>query len=481
VIGRNVLPLLAFAVAGCGTTTEKGGDHVPTDKTYALESLPEGATPATIVAKEYRSKAVARFVHVSEVYRVCVPRVQFAQDGLIQLQEYLRQRGTSANQHGLELLTNHAFATLQKYDRSKARFSARVSVNVQWSDGGGCDLIVEKVAASDFPFNHADFVDHTRVLLQAGQIVTNKGLATQIPVGFVRKTTSADELLQMQKLIASYLGYGDSKNSESFLYHSVSPFSARTWNVVDNKGEILPGDDAVKIYGYAGAWFDVLKPADLDRFHYYSDAIAPGVAATDSLLNIASVGTPPTFKALPGNRYLEGARKVNGALQVCFQDDSGNNISNGMVTSWLSFMDVANAAGIHGQLAQVDATFAAKVDIVETGCQLWVAFRTDAQYPFTSVLANGLYAHEGRVATANGAPTVIPVLYINTSNLSLTVEPGQFGSARHVATVLQHEYAHFLGFRHSTNQLSLQAAAGSGTTWTDSDQVMFKEFLAYWR
>ena len=89
-------------VSACGTsTTEKGGDHVPTDKTYNVSDLPNGSETRTIVPKEYDSELLARFVHIAETYRVCLARDKFSDADLVSFQTFVSNNASGINQYGL--------------------------------------------------------------------------------------------------------------------------------------------------------------------------------------------------------------------------------------------------------------------------------------------------------------------------------------------------------------------------------------------
>jgi hypothetical protein len=474
---------LSFAVVllhagGCGGT-EKGGDHVPTDKSYAVSELPLGSTSRTIVPVEYDTNVLGRFVHVAERYRLCLMTGQFTEADLTDLQSSISRRIGAINQYGIEGLINYTFANLQKFDGNKPRFSQRVALQVVWNDGGACDLVVGKSTAADFPFTSADFSGRTRALFLAGQLVAASGADNAVPVGFLLASSTADQRIQFQKLTASYLGFAESQTTASYLHPDASALTASTWNVVDSDNNLALGDDSLKIYSFAAAWYEVLKPTDLDRFHYYEDSFAPGAVAVDPLLSLSGLATPPVFQDLPGNRYLEGARKLSGPVSVCYRDDSDQGITVDMVTAWTGFFSADDAGGVHGKLKGMDADFTGSAKLATTGCQLVFAFRTESQYPFSSVKANGLYAHEGRVAGPDNVATTVPVIYVNTSNLSLSTDATLMTSARHVSSVLQHEYAHFLGFRHSSERGSLHAPAGTGSMWTEGDKAIFIEYLKH--
>lgn len=464
---------------GCGG--EKGGDHVPTDKTYPVAVIPVGASSRTITPREYETNVLGRFVHIAENYRLCLIKEQFTETELTGLQAYLSGKSAGINQYGLESLINQTFATLQSYDSNKPRFSTRTSLQVVWNDGGACDFLAGKLASTDFPFNHADFSGRKRVLFDAGQLTVEGGGSNAIPVGYLIAGSSADDRVQFQKLVASYLGFAESQSSTSYIHPEVTSASASSWNVVDSSNQILAGDDSLKIYSFAAAWYDIVKPTDLDRFHYYEDLFSPGAVATDPLLTISSAGTVPTFLDLPGNRYLNGARKMTGPLTVCFKDDADLGITAEMVTTWMSFASVKSADGLHGKLNVMDPAFSFDAAVSGTGCQLWIAFRNESQYPFAATKANGLYAQEGRVAGANNIASTVPVIYVNAANLSVSVDPILMTAARHVSSVMQHEYAHFLGFKHSAERSSLHAPAGTGTVWTEGDKAIFAEYLKFYK
>lgn len=464
---------------GCGG--EKGGDHVPTDKTYNIAAVPLGASSRTIVPREFETNVLGRFVHVAENYRLCLIREQFTEVELGALQAYLSGRSGGINQYGLESLINQTFATLQSFDSNKPRFSSRVALLVVWNDGGACDFIAGKRSTTDFPFNDPDFSGRRRVLFDAGRLTAADRSTNVIPVGYWVAGASADDRVQFQKLVASYLGFAESQTASSYIHPDVTSAAASSWHVVDSAGQLLAGDDSLKIYSFAAAWYDIVRPADLDRFHYYEDSFAPGAVASDPLLSVPSAGQTPSFLDLPGNRYLYGARKLTGPVTVCFKDESDLGITPAMVTSWMSFATAQNTEGLHGRLNAIDDEFSFEAVVGSAGCQLWLAFRTEAQYPFATLKANGIYAKEGRVAGANNIVSTIPVIYVNTTNLSVSEDPVLMTAPRHVSSVMQHEYAHFLGFRHSSDQGSLHAPAGNGTGWVEGDEAIFAEYIKYYK
>jgi hypothetical protein len=463
----------------CGST-QKGGDHVPTDKTYSVIDLPKGSEARTIVPKEYDSELLARFVHIAENYRVCLVRDKFSDAELAGFQTFLSNNTSGINQYGLEGMINYSFASLQSFDAKKDRFSSRVSIQLVWNDTGSCDLVIDTADAVSFPFNISDFSGKNRVLFGSGQIVTLNFRSSIIPVGYFTRSTIQDDTIHLQKLIASYLGFADAIDKSSYIANGADAASASTWNLVNSGNQILVGDDSLRIYTYAAAWQDILRPRDLDRYHYYGDQLGKGNTVTDPLLTIESVGTVPAFQDLPGNRYLVGARKLQSSVAICFKDDSGLSITKELVSSWTEFTKFSDPYGIHGKLKTANSKFNIEGSVVETGCQLMISFRNESQYPFATNKANGFYAHEGTVKAGDGTASILPIIYVNASNLSLTPEAEGSGVARHIGTVIQHEYAHFLGFRHSDNNSSLQSPAGGGTAWVTTDDAFFSEYLKYW-
>jgi hypothetical protein len=468
-----------FLASACGST-QKGGDHVPTDKTYNVIDLPKGSETRTIVPKEYDSELLARFVHIAENYRVCLVRDKFLDAELADFQAFLSNNTSGINQYGLEGMINYSFASLQSFDAKKDRFSSRVSIQLVWNDTGTCDLVIDTADAVSFPFNSSDFIGKNRVLFGSGQLVTLNFRSSMIPVGYFTRSTIQDDTIHLQKLISSYLGLADSIEKSSYIANDADAASATTWNLVNSASQILVGDDSLRIYTYAAAWQDILRPRDLDRFHYYGDQLGKGNTAADPLLAIASVGVVPEFQDLPGNRHLVGARKLRSSVAICFKDDSGLSITQELVSSWTKFTKFSDPDGIHGKLKAANANFNVEASVAETGCQLMISFRNESQYPFASNKANGFYAHEGTVKAGDGTVSKLPVIYVNAANLSLTPIADGSGVARHVSTVIQHEYAHFLGFRHSENNSSLQSTAGSGTAWVTADDTFFSEYLKYW-
>lgn len=469
---------------GCGTSTEKGGDHVPTDKAYPASELPGGVLPSgsmlqTIVPKEYDSNVLGRFVHVAEDYRVCLMRDQYAAAELAEIQSFISNDSGSINQYGLEGIINYTFETLKWFDSGKGSFSSRVSLQLVWNDEGQCDVVLGKVAMTEFPFRHPDFAGRRRVILHNGQIRDDFGNSNAVPVGWIAASDVTDEKIQLQKLVSSYLGFAESKTRSSYLHANVSVETSDTWNLVDGNSNIKPGDDSLKIYSFAVAWYDILKPQDLDRFHYYQDSFSKGAVATDPLLILANVATPPSFIDLPGNRYLEGARKLSGSLGVCFKDDSESGITASMVTAWTGFFSLEDVSGIHGKLKELNPSYSGSAVLGVSNCQLHIAFRRNDQYPFNSMSAYGAYAHEGRVAAADSLVSAIPVIYVNVTDLDLSTQGQQTAAKRHVSQVLQHEYAHFLGLKYSSDRASMLSPAGSGVSWTSDDQVRMSEYLKH--
>jgi len=472
--------IVLFLTGSCGSTTEKGGDHVPTDKTYSVLDLPKGSEFRTIVPTEYNTNLLARFVHIAETYRICFDKDQFVEGDIESFQNFVSNRSSAVNQYGIEGIINYTFATLQAFDPEKALFSSRVSIQLIWSDTSSCDFVIQFADQTSFPFNTTDFSGKKRVLLGAGQLITPSQQSSKIPVGYFVRSTNSDDLVHMQKLIASYLGFTDSSNESSYLFSKSDASTAETWNVVNANDQILVGDDSLRIYTFAAAWQNVLKPQDLDRFHYYDDVFGKGNVAIDPLLSIESIAEVPTFLDLPGNKFLIGARRLQDNLNVCFANDSGLVITKELVMDWTRFMTVTDSAGVHGKLHAIEPTFTPVGTVVTSNCQLFISFRNESQYPFVSSKANGFYAHEGTVKISDGTLTKIPVIYVNASNLSLSVLPDPTMAARHVSTVLQHEYAHFLGFRHSQQAASLQSPAGNGSGWVSADDGFFQEYLRYW-
>lgn len=99
------------------------------------------------------------------------------------------------------------------------------------------------------------------------------------------------------------------------------------------------------------------------------------------------------------------------------------------------------------------------------GCQLLVLVRNQTQFPFAGRELNGLFSREGHVATAGGQALPLPLIYLNASTLSLGSHLEGDPAAKPMLTVFRHEFAHFLGFRHSTARASLLFPAGTNETW----------------
>lgn len=484
----TVMAACAAMLTGC--SNQKGGDHVPELETYLVAALPDVAFQDGLTAKEVSAQYFRRFVHISESYTICLPNDSFTGDEIGALESAFKSKdAASINKSGLEIVINRALATVTKYNSQRAKFSSRIELKVTDATEAGCHAVLRRAKGSEFPFQQDLLKEHSFAVFYAGQLATSDKRSNKIPVIYINSDRSAgDQILAMKQSTGVFLGLGSSSDAASLLNTDVSNSeTSLTYGLENGAGETNVSDDAAIIYGFALMYQDVLKPADLSTFQYYADDVAPGTSEKDSDLIIPTASAPIAYTKIPGSRYIEGVRAVTTQIQVCVQNLSSASIATNWWTSYIDFASIASESRVNGglffQLHSRKASFAPSVQIVTSGCNVLVVAKNASQYPFATNAYNGLYAPEGRLRDSSGASVTIPVIYLNATNLTLDPQSADVNQGRYMGDVLQHEFAHLLGFRHSTSKSSILAPSGDNRTWDMSggDADMMQSFIAQWQ
>lgn len=493
---RLKLPILSFVttlmtalfVGSC--SNQKGGDHVPELETYLVSSLPSPAFEPGLTAKEVSAQYFRRFVHISETYQICLPLDSFTTTEIQSLETKLNSKDTtSINKSGLETVINRVLATVSKYNSQRAKFSSRMDLRITDAVEGGCHVIFRRAGASEFPFNHSTYTQGNFALLYAGQLKTSDDRINKIPVIYLNSDLSAEEqTLAMRQSIGAFLGLGSSGESLSALNTNNKDSSALTYLLENTAGETNSNDDAAILYGFGLMYQDVLKPADLSSFQHYVDHISPGAIEDDKDIALPAGSAAVPYNDVQGSRYLEGVRKISGQVTICPRNLSNKSIADSYWSqeSYLDFTSVTseprNNAGLFYQLHAKNRTFAPTIQIASTGCQLLIVVKNQNQYPFAGNSYNGLFAHEGQIRGSDGVVLTIPVIYLNASNLTLEPENAATAQGRYIGDVLQHEFSHFLGLRHSTSSASILAPSGYNRSWDmqNGDGDILQAYLDRW-
>jgi hypothetical protein len=89
-----------------------------------------------------------------------------------------------------------------------------------------------------------------------------------------------------------------------------------------------------------------------------------------------------------------------------------------------------------------------------------------------------MYAGAGSVRDKEGRSAALPIIWLNASNLVFKRDEAKVDQTKKFAgDVLQHEFAHWLGLKHSQNADSILSPAGYNSGWTTSDLVVLKKWL----
>ena len=493
---QHPLPGILFAVlliaqlfAGC--SNQKGGDHVPELETYSVPSLPSAAFQAGLTAREVSAQYFRRFVHISETYNICLPLDAFGTAEIQSLETAFKSKdAASINKSGLETVINRVLATVSKYNSQRSKFSSRIDIRVTDATEGGCHTILRKSSASDFPGGGNALEQRRFIIYYAGQLKTSDDRVNKIPVIYLNKDLSSDDqLLAMKQSVGAFIGLGSSGESQSLLNtDAAGSTSSLTYLLENSSGATNTNDDAAILYGFGLMYQDVLKPADLSSFQYYVDHLAPGAVEDDKDITQPSGSTNIAYTDVQGSRYIEGVRKVSTQITVCPLNLSNKSISDSWwsQSNYLDFTTNASeprtSGGLFYQLHSKNATFAPAIQIASTNCNMLVVVKNQSQYPFANNTYNGLFVHEGQIRGNDGVVFSIPVIYLNASNLTLEPQNAATAQGRYIGDVLQHEFAHFLGFRHSTSSTSILAPSGYNRTWDmqNGDGDIMQAFLDRW-
>lgn len=477
---------LAFGSVSCiqSCTADKGGDHVPTGEIYSVPALPSSSDGVALTEKEGGSRYAQKVVRVSDSYALCLHTDGFTDAEAKDLDEALKTKGENLNHSGLEFVLNHALATIGRWFPGRGSFSSRTEFSIFREDGGNCHAIFLKATSSEFPFNESPFQNRHWVLLASGQLKDRQTRVNTVPVIYLRRDASEKSMQTIfVQATAAFVGLGDSRMDESLLNPELHPTEDLSFRIEKSNGQTILDDDAAIVYQFAGVYQDVLNPKDLGGLQHFSDRIAPGMVSTDPDLKLDGSTENLPFLDVFDSRYLRGVRTIPTEVRVCMQNVSDVVINDAWRESYLEFADSSRElrknGGLFFQLHSLDESFYAKAVVVTDRCHVLVLFKNKTQYPFNSQPAVGLYAHEGSVKDASGNLTKIPVIYMNASQIEPDPAAAISLQRRVVSDVIQHEFAHFMGFQHSKSSSSILSAIGESRTWDVSgdDTKMFKDYL----
>lgn len=479
----------ALLLASC--SNQKGGDHVPELETYMVSSLPSAAFQAGISAKEVSAQYFRRFVHISETYHVCLPLDAFSSVEIQSLETSVKSKDSSdINKSGLETVINRVLATVSTYNSQRSKFSSRIDIRVTDATEGGCHTILRKSNSSEFPFNANAFTASRFAVFYAGQLKTSDDRVNKIPVIYLNKDLSGeDQMLAMKQSIGVFMGLGPSGEPLSLLNtENTENSSSRTYLLENTAGATNSNDDAAILYGFGLMYQDALKPTDLSTFQHYVDHLAPGAIEDDKDLVLPAGSAAISYTEVPGSRYIEGVRNISSQITVCPRNLSSKSITDSWwsQSSYLDFTSTTSEprtnGGLFYQLHAKKSAFVPTVQIASTNCNLLVVVKNQTQFPFANSTYNGLFVHEGHIRGSDGTILTIPVIYLNASNLTLEPENAATAQGRYIGDVLQHEFAHFLGFRHSTSSSSVLAPSGYNRTWDmeHGDGDIMQSYLDHW-
>jgi len=478
--------LAVVLLFSCGPKKEEadsGGDHAPEDKVYDLAAQPPGATATGIAAQEVRAPFLRRFLEFADHYHVCLDHTAFDDTTLAAVQSLVQVRNGAPAGFGIEGIVNYVLATVDHFRPGTKPASSRVEIDVVWPDAGICDLVVTRVPGTQFPFAGSDFSGLDKVLFWGNHLRSATGTLNHIPVAFVDQALTGPDLpVAVQYLVGWYLGMAQSKIPASNLSATTSAETpGRGWQIADAAGTLRTDDDAQILYGFALVYRDVLKVADLDTLHNFQDQLLPSDQDQDTDLDMPANGANLTFAPALGNVYVNGARLIGNSVKVCVENVSGTAIDDTRLAAYFAFVAPDAAGSVISYLHDRQAAIATRVDLVTDGCNLLVYLKNTTQYPFATNKVNGLYAQEGTLRTKSGAVSTLPVIYLNAATLELD-PAAQTSSNKPINLVLQHEFAHFLGFKHSASSQSIMSPAGYYATWdmAGGDDKIFDAFVAVW-
>jgi hypothetical protein len=463
------------AACGGGSKTgegQQGGDHVPELETFSLASLPKGAESAGAQPTLFEtSRQIRRFAHFKDIYRICLAE-GFSDAELDEFQARLSVKPGPVNSHGLEAAIGWVFAHLERLAAGRTKVSVRPELHVvRTSSGEDCDVVFHSAGDGEFPFLEERFSDRQEVLFYQGQL-RNGSEGNRMAVGFVRgETLPPQRLRSFEYLVGVWLGFGESSEAHSRLSGSTRAEDPLIGLNLVNAGSNTPrmSQDTTILLTWALAFHDVLRPRDLDSFHYYNDRIVGNHATeVDPLLFVPEGSVESPYRALVGDKFLFGWRELPPVTRVCVQDAdfAFSDEERSRMFEWAVLESVSGSdSGLFTHLAEMakrrSKLFDRGLEIATDQCHLIVALRSSDQYPFSTRNMNALFV-AGR---ASGGPAPIPVIYLNASVLTLDQPAIGPEGKRLMGDALQHEFAHYLGFKHSTDQGSILAPSGVSSRW----------------
>ncbi|MGE0174757.1 MAG: hypothetical protein AB7T49_18335 [Oligoflexales bacterium] len=470
-------------VKACGNG--KGGDHIPDLKTYSISSLPEGAFSKAAQSEEFSGDDVLRrFAFFTDKYDICVSSDQFSEDFILEVNTRLQWTDADLNKSGLETAINHALKNVRKYSSKASNFSKRIELALVHDYSDGCEAVLLSAKTSEFPFKDGELSPKELGIFYPGQLKTSGGKVNTVPVMYINEVYSEHQQ-PSEFAIGAFLGLRPSDLDASMLNPgAVWSDTAHSYFLKSKDADLVINDDTVTIYGFALAFYDELEPEDLESYHHYADQLRPSsdyprdddLAFPSGIQNIA-------FTEAVGDAMITGSRTLADSISVCF-DKGSAAIEDDWLTEYLQFANSATESTDHDslfyELHERDAAFNPVANIATSDCNLYVVFRSQEQFPFTEYPNNGLYVGEGKVKDKDDQLSQIPVIYLNISNLEL--DPEQNTDAKYVGDVFQHEFAHFIGLKHSDSSTSILSPAGYNNTWdvSGSDDQMFNAWLNHW-
>ncbi len=323
--------------------------------------------------------------------------------------------------------------------------------------------MITKRGVDSFPFDHEDFEGESFAYLQKGQLQSPLEKTNQIPLLYLLNTLPLQQSVKLSQFgIAKYIGLMESNMEDSFLNPNQSSFELmKKWHIKEfkkvkdlNVDSLNP--DTLTIYQLALLYSDLLQTGDLETFHHYADKEKE--AESDDLLTLPAKTSPIKFLEIIGHPYYLGIRNISPEISLCWQNESSVAISDELVTEYFTYISVKNSESLIAQLGQGNALLKSKMFLDNQNCSLIIAPRNKDQFPFNTYTFNGMYSHEGTISS-KGEPCPLPIIYLNVDNLALNSNTKN--NQKSLSLVLAHEFAHFLGFRHSQSSESLIAPAGT--------------------
>ena len=464
---------------------DKGGDHVPENRVYNIDQLPDSSISLGLTPKASDSKYSQDFVRISESYHLCLGSNDFSDFEASRLRLEVTKSSDDINLSGLESVLNRALSTINRWSPSRKKFSCRIELLVFKQDEGRCDAVFVKSDLGQFPFSQDSFAKSDWTFFAERQLKATDGQVNTVPViYFNRSMSESEQAVAFTRSTAKLLGLGYSSMDGSRLNPKIPGGTPRlTFHFEDSRGVTILDDDAAILYQFAAIYQDLLNPEDLGQAQLFVDRVLPGEPVMDSDLVLDMSTSNVTYKNIFDSRNLRGVRSIQNRVDVCFRNQSPSTIQEDWYARYLKFADTSTElsvnASIFFQMHKVDSTFQSKAVVASSNCQLLVIFRANSQFPFNRRPVAGLYAHEASISDASGTPSKIPLIYLNVSALELDPLLPLNPSMRRAEETLQHEFAHFLGFKHSRSSQSILSAIGDARTWdiAGSDTEMFKDYL----